>query len=112
MWFGVLRRDHVQHARPRGLGVAVTAPNTPRTSVSGSDRSAGYAAPFLGIGDLPYFQTGRCTIIILIRELFGHPLLGHAHISITADVYAHVRLRLQGEAVDRMNDALGDHPEP
>ena len=41
-------------------------PNALRTSVSGSDRSVGYAARFLGIGGLPYFQTGRYAIIILI----------------------------------------------
>ena len=45
--------------------------------------------------------------LIVIKELFGH-----AHISITADIYTHVRLRLQREAIDRMNTALDDHPNP
>jgi integrase len=44
---------------------------------------------------------------VVIKEL-----LGHAHISITADTYAHVRLRLQRDAIERMGDALDDHPEP
>ncbi|RPK71491.1 hypothetical protein EES45_34385 [Streptomyces sp. ADI97-07] len=34
-------------------------------------------------------------------------LLGHAHIGVTATVYAHVRLRLQREAIDTLGTALG-----
>lgn len=33
-------------------------------------------------------------------------LLGHAHIGVTATVYAHVRLRLQRQAIDTLGDAL------
>lgn len=43
--------------------------------------------------------------LIVIKEL-----LGHAHIAITADIYAHVRLRLQRDAIERMSGAL-DGPE-
>ncbi|MDQ0683477.1 integrase [Streptomyces achromogenes] len=42
--------------------------------------------------------------LIVIKEL-----LGHAHISVTATVYAHVRLRLQHDAIDLLGRAL-DHP--
>ncbi|MEU8252250.1 tyrosine-type recombinase/integrase [Nonomuraea sp. NPDC048916] len=45
--------------------------------------------------------------LIVIKEL-----LGHAHIAITADVYAHVRLRLQRDAIERMSGALDKQPEP
>jgi integrase len=45
--------------------------------------------------------------LVVIKEL-----LGHAHISITADTYAHVRLHLQRDAIERMGDALDDRPEP
>ncbi|MDQ0795946.1 hypothetical protein QFZ58_004434 [Streptomyces sp. B1I3] len=41
-------------------------------------------------------------------------LLGHAHIGVPAGVYAHVRLRLQRQAIDTLNDAVGrpnDHPD-
>jgi hypothetical protein len=34
-------------------------------------------------------------------------LLGHAHISVTAIVYAHFRLRLQRDAIDTLSAALG-----
>jgi integrase len=34
-------------------------------------------------------------------------LLGHAHIGVTAGVYAHVRIRLQRQAIDSLNSALG-----
>ncbi len=39
--------------------------------------------------------------LVVIKEL-----LGHAHISITAEIYAHVRLRLQHDAINRLSDAL------
>ncbi|GGS07485.1 hypothetical protein Snoj_10990 [Streptomyces nojiriensis] len=36
-------------------------------------------------------------------------LLGHAHIGVTATVYAHVRLRLQRDVIDFLSHALR-HP--
>ncbi|WP_371631609.1 tyrosine-type recombinase/integrase [Streptomyces sp. NBC_00341] len=42
--------------------------------------------------------------LVVIKEL-----LGHAHIGVTATVYAHVRLRLQRQAIDTLSDALR-HP--
>ena len=42
--------------------------------------------------------------LVVIKEL-----LGHAHIDVTATVYAHVRLRLQRDAIDTLGRAL-DHP--
>ncbi|MFJ4969325.1 tyrosine-type recombinase/integrase [Streptomyces sp. NPDC088755] len=39
--------------------------------------------------------------LVVIKEL-----LGHAHIGVTAGVYAHVRLRLQRQAMDTLDDAL------
>jgi hypothetical protein len=39
--------------------------------------------------------------VIHIKEL-----LGHAHIGVTAGVYAHVRLRLQREAINTLGDTL------
>ncbi len=47
--------------------------------------------------------------LVVIKEL-----LGHAHIGVTATVYAHVRLRLQRQAIDTLGDALaprGDAPD-
>ncbi|UGY94237.1 hypothetical protein [Streptomyces gobiensis] len=35
-------------------------------------------------------------------------LLGHAHIGVTATVYAHVRLRLQQDAINTLSTALAD----
>ncbi|MFF6801844.1 tyrosine-type recombinase/integrase [Streptomyces sp. NPDC012616] len=40
--------------------------------------------------------------LVVIKEL-----LGHAHIGVTATVYAHVRLRLQRNAIDSLSTALG-----
>jgi hypothetical protein len=39
-------------------------------------------------------------------------LLGHAHIGVTATVYAHVRLRLQRDAIDLLGNALRDPDQP
>lgn len=39
--------------------------------------------------------------LVVIKEL-----LGHAHIVVTATVYAHVRLRLQRDAIDLLSHAL------
>ncbi|MFE4857258.1 hypothetical protein [Streptomyces sp. NPDC056670] len=36
-------------------------------------------------------------------------LLGHAHLGVTATVYAHVRIRLQRDAIDTLSTAL-DNP--
>jgi integrase len=44
--------------------------------------------------------------LVVIKEL-----LGHAHIGVTATVYAHVRLRLQRDAIDRLTNALRDPHE-
>jgi hypothetical protein len=35
-------------------------------------------------------------------------LLGHAHIAVTAEVYAHLRLRLQRQAIEALGHALND----
>lgn len=40
--------------------------------------------------------------LVVIKEL-----LGHAHVGVTAGVYAHVRLRLQRQATETLGDALG-----
>jgi integrase len=45
--------------------------------------------------------------LVVIKEL-----LGHAHIGVTATVYAHVRLRLQRQAIDLLSHALGNFSAP
>ncbi|MFD7641787.1 tyrosine-type recombinase/integrase [Kitasatospora sp. NPDC059795] len=44
--------------------------------------------------------------LVVIKEL-----LGHAHIGVTATVYAHVRLRLQRDAIDLLGRTLGERSE-
>ncbi|MFJ3585994.1 tyrosine-type recombinase/integrase [Streptomyces sp. NPDC090127] len=44
--------------------------------------------------------------LVVIKEL-----LGHAHIGVTAGVYAHVRLRLQRQAINALGHALGDQDD-
>jgi integrase len=43
--------------------------------------------------------------LVVIKEL-----LGHAHIGVTATVYAHVRLRLQRQALDALGNTLDERP--
>lgn len=38
-------------------------------------------------------------------------LLGHAHIGVTAGVYAHVRRRLQRQAIDSLSSSLDQTDE-
>ena len=49
--------------------------------------------------------------LVVIKEI-----LGHAHIGVTATIYAHVRLRLQRDAIDTLSTALdgpaGNDPTP
>ncbi|GLW72106.1 hypothetical protein Kpho02_44050 [Kitasatospora phosalacinea] len=45
--------------------------------------------------------------LVVIKEL-----LGHAHIGVTATVYAHVRLRLQRDAIDLLGRTLGGASGP
>lgn len=51
------------------------------------------------------------TIGVVFLPCPGLVGLGDVHISITADTYAYVRLRLQRDAIERMAGALDDHPE-
>ncbi|MYS95985.1 tyrosine-type recombinase/integrase [Streptomyces sp. SID5469] len=44
--------------------------------------------------------------LVVIKEL-----LGHAHIGVTATVYAHLRLRLQRDAIDLLGNALRNPDE-
>lgn len=44
--------------------------------------------------------------LVVIKEL-----LGHAHVGVTATVYAHVRLRLQRDAIDLLGHALRNPAE-
>ncbi|MFR0353223.1 hypothetical protein [Streptomyces sediminimaris] len=46
-------------------------------------------------------MTLRGVELVVIKEL-----LGHAHIGVTATVYAHVRLRLERDAIDLLGRAL------
>lgn len=41
--------------------------------------------------------------LIVVKDL-----LGHAQINTTADIYAHVRLRLQRQAIEAMGQALNE----
>ncbi len=45
--------------------------------------------------------------LVVIKEL-----LGHAHIGVTAGVYAHVRLRLQRQAIDTLGSSLSQTDTP
>ena len=49
------------------------------------------------------------------RNAYAHTIqlrLGHAHIGVTATVYAHVRLRLQRDAIDLLSNALRNPAQP
>ncbi|MEU6320986.1 site-specific integrase [Streptomyces sp. NPDC047009] len=63
------------------------------------------------------FHNLRHTCATLLLEQGVQPvtikeLLGHANIGITAQVYAHVRLRLQHDAINQLTDVLRDGDDP
>ncbi|MEE1803854.1 tyrosine-type recombinase/integrase [Streptomyces sp. JV176] len=71
-----------------------------------------------GLRRIRFHDLRHSTAILLLEQgvdlVVIKELLGHAHIGVTAGVYAHVRLRLQRQAVDTLTDALGstnNHPD-
>jgi integrase len=62
-----------------------------------------------------FHDLGRSTATLLLEQgvelVVIKELLGHAHISVTATVDAHVRLRLQHDAIDLLGRALRNSAE-
>ncbi|MFD7649745.1 tyrosine-type recombinase/integrase [Streptomyces sp. PLM4] len=69
-----------------------------------------------GFATIRFHDLRRSTATLLLQQgvdlVVIKELLGHAHIGVTAGVYAHVRLRLQRQAVDCLNNALNGTEEP
>ncbi|MGW3247619.1 tyrosine-type recombinase/integrase [Streptomyces sp. NPDC001070] len=56
-----------------------------------------------------------CATLLLeqgVQLVTINELLGHANIGITAQVYAHVRLHLQHDAINQLTDVLRDGDDP
>ncbi|MFE7558492.1 hypothetical protein [Kitasatospora sp. NPDC057500] len=71
--------------------VSLPLANVPGVTTAGSP----------GFGKTSLINKLICDLVVVIKEL-----LGHAHIGVTATVHAHVRLRLQREAINTLSTAL------
>ncbi len=73
-----------------------------------------HRAPPKGLRRIRFHDLRHSTATLLLEQgvelVVIKELLGHAHIGVTATVYAHVRLRLQRDAIDTLSTAL-DSPE-
>ncbi len=68
-----------------------------------------------GLRRIRFHDLRRSTATLLLEQgvelVVIKELLGHAHIGVTATVYAHVRLRLQRDAIDLLGHALRNPAE-
>lgn len=64
---------------------------------------------------IPFHDLRHSTATVLLEQgvelVVIKELLGHAHIGVTATVYAHVRLRLQRDAIDLFGRTLHNPTE-
>ncbi|MBL1120184.1 tyrosine-type recombinase/integrase [Streptomyces sp. 110] len=62
--------------------------------------------------DLDLHSTAKLFLEQGVELVVTKELLGHAHIGVTVGVYAHVRLRLQRQAIDILGNTLGPADTP
>ncbi|MER8096140.1 tyrosine-type recombinase/integrase [Streptomyces goshikiensis] len=64
-----------------------------------------------GLRRIRFYDLRHSTATLLLEQgvepIVIKELLGYAHTGVTGTVYAHVRLRLQREAIDTLSTALG-----
>ncbi|GGP92343.1 hypothetical protein GCM10010249_08040 [Streptomyces roseolilacinus] len=109
-----LKEHRGRQGRERGQARSAwsdSGSSSPRRPVGLSARPTSHtasAASSTGPGSAASASTTSATLLLeqgvelIIKELFGH-----AHIGVTATVYAHARLRLQRDAIDTLSTALG-----
>lgn len=107
-------------ARPdwRGSGLVFTTPTGGPLDPANLTRRFRSFLDRTGLRRIRFHDLRHSTATLLLEQgvdlVVIKELLGHAHIGVTAGVYAHVRLRLQRQAIDTLNGALGpvnDNPD-
>jgi len=71
---------------------------------------------YAGLRTIRFHDLRHSTVTLLLEQgvylVVIKELLGHAHIGVTASVYAYVRLRLQRQAIDTLSNVLGPTDAP
>lgn len=101
-------------------GLVFTTPTGSPLEPANLTRSFGRLLNCAGLRRIRFHDLRHSTATLLLEQgvdlVVIKELLGHAHIGVTAGVYAHVRLRLQRQAIDTLGNALrstdGDHDDP
>ncbi|MFD0294902.1 tyrosine-type recombinase/integrase [Streptomyces sp. NPDC059616] len=92
-------------------GLIFTTPTGGPLDPANMTRRFGRLLDRAGLRRIRFYDLRHSTATLLLEQgvdlVVIKELLGHAHIGVTAGVYAHVRLRLQRQAIDTLNDALG-----
>ena len=96
-------------------GLVFTTPNGKPLDLGNLTRRFRRLLHKAGLRTIRFHDLCHLTATLLLEQgVVIKELLGHAHIGVTAGVYAHVRLRLQRQAIDTLGDALaprGDTPD-
>ncbi len=98
-----------------GNGLVFTAPNGKPLDPSNLTRRFRRLLRGAGLRAIRFHDLRHSTATLLLEQgvdlVVIKELLGHAHIGVTAGVYAHVRLHLQRQAIDTLGDALRPGPD-
>lgn len=69
-----------------------------------------------GLRRIRFHDLRHSTATLLLEQVIElaviKELLGHAHIGVTASVYAHIKLRLQRQAIDTLGNAFSPTDDP
>jgi integrase len=104
-------REDVGESWP-GHGLVFTKPDGSPLEASTLTRRFGKVCDAAGIRRVRFHDLRHSCATLLLEQgvdlVTIKDLLGHSQIHITADVYAHVRPRLQRDAIEAMGNALRD----
>ncbi|MCH0561470.1 site-specific integrase [Streptomyces sp. MUM 16J] len=114
------RERHQEERQAAGIGwtdsgLVFTTPTGRPLDPANLTRRFGRLLDRAGLRRIRFHDLRHSTATLLLEQgvdlVVIKELLGHAHIGATAGVYAHVRLRLQRQAIDTLSNALRDgHP--
>ncbi|GGN81419.1 hypothetical protein GCM10011579_067960 [Streptomyces albiflavescens] len=97
-------------------GLVFTTPNGKPLDPTNATRRFRRLLESAGLRAIRFHDLRHSTATLLLEQgidlVVIKELLGHAHIGVTAGVYAHVRLRLQRQAIDTLGNALGPTDAP
>ncbi|MYU56470.1 tyrosine-type recombinase/integrase [Streptomyces sp. SID7805] len=86
-------------------------PSAGRLDPANMTRRFGQLLDRAGLRRIRFHDLRHSTATLLLKQgvelVVIKELLSHTHIGVTATVYAHVRLRLQRDAIDTLSTALG-----